>query len=228
MKSRLPTSLPFDILHKITENLAPLITPQGMRHAKTWGAIFKSDIWINKVMNTDYGMSANPEPSLMGKKMIGNKIDLLLLVNDWGGDIKYLSDLFFESLQDHVRDEHDKNLIHFKDSLISLHIQDAVSSSEELSVQDPRKYICTKRGKLSTYVSYYSDPNFVKLGPNDIGGIVGRKSKKAIREVCCVKLFFDTSARLMIYTRESFEGSSQRDSKPGTARPEQRFLTHSD
>jgi hypothetical protein len=121
----------------------PLITSQGMRQAKIWGAIFKSDTWINKVMKTDYDMSPNPEQCVMGKKMtIGNKkIDLILLINDWGGDIKYISDLFFESLQDHVRGEHDKNLIHFKDSLIPLHIQDAVSSGEELSVQDPRKYI---------------------------------------------------------------------------------------
>jgi hypothetical protein len=37
-------------------------------------------------------------------------------------------------------------------------------------------------------VTYYSDPNFVELGPDDIGGIEGQKSKKAIREVCCVKV----------------------------------------
>ncbi|KAF4499423.1 hypothetical protein FAGAP_4381 [Fusarium agapanthi] len=228
MKSRLPTSLPFDILHKITENLTPLnrlamvkanitvdplITSQDMRQAKIWGAIFKFDTWINIVMKTDYGMSANPEPGLMGKKMtIGNKkrINLILLINDWGGDIRSISDLFFKSLQDYVPDDHDKNLIHFKDSLISLHIQDAVSSSQELSVQDPRKYICTKRGKLSTYVSYYSDPNIVELGPDDIGGIEGRKSKKAIREVCCVK-----EERCRLYGREIAENTRPGHSPQG-------------
>jgi hypothetical protein len=37
----------------------------------------------------------------MGKKMTtGNKkkIDPILLINDWGGNIKYIRDIFFESL----------------------------------------------------------------------------------------------------------------------------------
>jgi hypothetical protein len=106
---------------KANLTIDPLITSQGTRQAKIWGAIFKSDTWINEVMKTDYGMSANPEPCLIGKKLtIGNKkkIDLILLINGWDCDIRYISDLFFKSLQDHDPDEHDKNLIHFKDSLL--------------------------------------------------------------------------------------------------------------
>jgi hypothetical protein len=182
---------------KANITIDPLVEPQSLKHAEIWSAIMRTDTWTNKVMQTDYGMSANPEPCLIGKNMKSGKlksgkkrIHLILLVNDWNGDIPYERDLFIKSLQEHEFDKHDKNLIHFVNSSISLHIQDAISSSQYLNIRDPRKYICTNRGTLSTYICYYSDPNFIELGSDDIGGVEGQNSKKAIREFCCVKVRF--------------------------------------
>ncbi|KAM0348443.1 hypothetical protein ACHAP4_010958 [Fusarium culmorum] len=210
MKSQPTTLLPFDILHKIA-NLTiytrvsmskakiasdPLVTTQSAKHVELWSAIFKCDKWINKVMAIDYGMSANPEPCLIGKRMKSGKKSgkkrtyLILLINDWDGDVRYEKDLFFKSLQKFEHDERDKNLIHFTDSSISLHIQDAVSSTLDLVIQDLSTYIFKNRGTLSTYACYYSDQKFIKLGPDDIGGIEGQRSKKAIREVVCIKVRF--------------------------------------
>lgn len=142
--------------------------------------------------------SRDPIVSLVGadlKKIChGGKTDrtyLVLAINDWSGDARYLREVFFNSLQDHQYNEATSE-VYLTHSGITLYIGDAVTSEEWLHIADPSRIFHLRRSKLSTNVIYHSDSSLYHIGPELIGGIseYSTKKKKAIRQICSIKLKF--------------------------------------
>lgn len=99
------------------------------------------------------------------------------------GDVQYMKQLFFESLQDHKYDK-EKSEILLKRSGITVHIGDAITGQETVIITDPTK-LFHKSKQVSTNVLYYTEDILYDIGPNLIGGIEGvsNKRKKAFREI---------------------------------------------
>jgi hypothetical protein len=80
---------------------------------RIWDFIFKNDVWIRQVLELQNTCEKGPVPCLVGsglKNLYYGKprgANLMLLVNDWTGDIRFLKALFFESLRDY---EYDKEI----------------------------------------------------------------------------------------------------------------------
>jgi hypothetical protein len=161
---------------------------------RIWSYIFKGDSWIYKVLS----MSApGPVPCLVGsdlQKVYDGKPNgayIALLVNDWSGDVFYLRDEFLSLLKDHEVLE--KGIIRLKDSDITLHIRDVLSSEEWVSIKDPSKLfdLDQKGSSLSTQVIYYTEDVLHTINQNQIGGTKGLSGKKeAVRHICSIKLKF--------------------------------------
>lgn len=168
------------------------LSSKNERYARIWNLIFKNGDWINQILQLQ-GSKGNPVPCLVGrdlKKLYHGKskgIYLALLIHDETGDAKYITKSLFESLQEHEYDEN-KSEIRLKGSDIVLHIHDAIGSSEWVEMKDPSRLFHGRRAGLSTRAMYYTENAIHKIGPDLIGGIEGVSLKKAVREICSIRL----------------------------------------
>ncbi|KAK4243147.1 hypothetical protein C7999DRAFT_18463 [Corynascus novoguineensis] len=168
---------------------------------RVWDFIFKNDSWLSKVLKTTTGhILGDPIPCLVGRELQeisnGNTKGkhLILLVNDWGGDVQYDSETFYASLQDYDVIEKG-SVILLRASEILLHIGDIHGRNIEfvegsIPVKDPSVFFSLNNSEFSTQVIYYNKNNIYTIGSNEIGGVIGAKNEEAIRDICTIKLKF--------------------------------------
>ncbi|KAH8655647.1 hypothetical protein BX600DRAFT_440146 [Xylariales sp. PMI_506] len=138
--------------------------------------------------NTTFG----PEEALSpfwGRHRLSD-VQLVLLVNDWGGDSVYLKDLFFASLQPNSPTE-TPGTFQFE-SGIRLCVKDCIGDDEFISVEEPKRLFYRKGSHLSTTALYYGDDHLCDIGSNEIGGIenLSVRRKKYVRDICSIRLHF--------------------------------------
>lgn len=182
---------------KALKGRIPLLKPI-LSTSKIWGLIFKSDKWVNRVLQTQGGSNQDPTVSLVGADLEKvyhrgqpKRAYLVLAIHDWTGDTTFFRDAFFESLQEHKYDKA-RSEVYLTGSGITLHVGDVVKSDEWLYMSDPSRIFRLRTGKLSTNVIYYMDDTISYIGPESIGGIRDYpvRRKKAIRQICSIKLEF--------------------------------------
>jgi hypothetical protein len=209
------TSLSNDIGHGIAMLLSPLsqaslgrafargtskfnFTQTQKRSARLWDLMFKDDSWFQAINGLKYdGETQSPRPALVGydltKLYYGSSTSayIALLVSDWGGDCRYLKKEFFASLREHDYDQ-EAFEVRFKKSNIILNIRDAISSSDWIEIEDPRRLFRCHKQNLQTAVLYFEDENLVKIGPDAIGRVINipTKKKKCIENICSLQLKF--------------------------------------
>ncbi|KAM4062396.1 DDE superfamily endonuclease [Hirsutella rhossiliensis] len=169
---------PYDIFIQIVSYLSPLskdslLKTQNHREvpsrikesASIWAHLFKDEAWLQEVVDITYGhINKQPVPCLIGKDLIKQTL--------------------LHSLKPHTFDKANSE-VHLEGSGITLHIYDAIRSSESLSIQDPARLLRREGRGVSTYAIYYDNQSVLeKIGPRLIQGIEGVtwKSKKAVRE----------------------------------------------
>lgn len=195
--------LPQELWDHIAIYLSPLsriisgipTSGQGGRSAEFGHYIFETETWINEVFEIRGEIKHQPIPSILGRDLPrvvrGNTEGsyLTLLLHDWGGDAKFLRKQFFQSLQPYSYDK-EKEEIFFLNSGITLHIFDVTHGLEWVKIPDPRKLFRLRMKKLSTNVIYYNEDIVRTIDDVSIGGVQGtsRKRKKAVAEICYIKL----------------------------------------
>lgn len=157
--------------------------------------VFKKPDWCDNIMEinseTKYPMPL-PVLLLLGKdlpEVCQGKTRgrcLLLLVNDWTGDSRFLRKLFFECLQDHTFDK-ENSIVTFKGSRLKLYVHEALNATEWIPTKAIPQIISLKE---EVHVVYYNENQMYKLGPDSIGGIQDYTGTKAIKEICSIKLKF--------------------------------------
>jgi hypothetical protein len=174
------------------------LSTKNKNSARIWDFIFKNDSWISKVLKLGNAHpQGGPLPCLVGsdlRKVSCGKSKgtyLVLLINDWEGDVQYIREAFFNSLQDYEVVE-EGSVIRLKDSGILLHIADAIKSHEWVPMKDPRRVFRRSGRKLSTQAIYYTEDVVHEIDSSKIGGIEGFswRKKKAVRDICSIKLKF--------------------------------------
>lgn len=191
-------------------NIEKLKSQQSSFHRKShsdlwiWGLFFKpvneiNNHWFRVVQEQNERQKESDDfyyhgaiPILLGSDL--EKIDegysglkLVLLANDWTGDLCYSRDSFFNSLQPHKYNKHAQE-VYFPQHGITLNIAD-MFGSEDILVKNPKYYFQEDNDQLYTYALYYNAQFKEKI--RDIDGIKGRKKWNMVRTICSVKTKFE-------------------------------------
>jgi hypothetical protein len=208
-------TLPIDIAHEISERLSPLsranlnrafsfkFTQTQKRSARVWDMIFKDESWIQAVENIKYDFAHPPQLTLVGYDLIklfddsSSSAYIALLVSDWHGETLDFKEKLFASLREYNFDQQ-KSEITFKNSNITLNINDVINTSDWILMKDPRKLFYYQKKKLQSAALYYRDDHLYQIGPEQIGGVEGISSrkKKCVKNICSLKLKFGDGAPL--------------------------------
>lgn len=188
-----------------TKNVADALLFSENQEDKLWRAIFRNDKWIEKAF--ELGAS----PALVGPKlgMVGipgykdsSRLHILLVTNDWGGDLQYSKDLLFQSLRAGYRYDKSKFKVTLPETRfttpdgrttripeIVLYVCDAVWPGETIIL--PKRTIRRLFGKKSvrTQYSFACEKRIVNLQDPYIYGIGGKISEPgALLPICVLHL----------------------------------------
>lgn len=163
---------------------------------KVWSMLFKDDSWFQAIDQVQH-TSNPPNPTLVGTDVAklysgsSTSVYAVLMLSDWGGDCRYLKDVFFASLQDHNYNKVSHE-VHFRNSNIILNVQDVVAPDIDIAIKDPRRLFSCSNRKFETTALYYMDDRLIKIGHDQIGSVVDLPTKKmkSIRYMCCLPLHF--------------------------------------
>ncbi|KAK8038364.1 hypothetical protein PG994_015131 [Apiospora phragmitis] len=166
------------------------VTSISEANAVLWGKLFKDESWIQSVMDMTYTDGPfQPIPILVGanldKVLFGTEADheLHLIINDWGGDVRYSKGSFFKCLQDHDYDP-EKQVVYFKESGLRLHVVDVVQPDEMIRTAKPAKLFRNHDGVQATYALYYGEEHPVLIACG--GGCIGKQGMLKIKDVCTI------------------------------------------
>ncbi|KAG9250686.1 uncharacterized protein F5Z01DRAFT_665757 [Emericellopsis atlantica] len=188
----------YNILQYDTMKPLPYDIKQQFLTSAIWGMIFETEDWIKLVYDYDNPNQGSPVVCLLGGDLNklysaerGNGAYLMLLVNDWSGDIPYEKETFFASLKKHTYDKQREEII-LHESGLRLQISDAVRSFQHITLQDPSRLFNESNGAINSSVLYYGSDFPTHLGGDQIKGVEGfpLEGKKFISEICMVKLRF--------------------------------------
>lgn len=176
-----------------TKKLADALLCSESQENILWRAIFKSDGWIDKAF--ELGAC----PVLVGPKLheIGRpsykgsrRHHILLLTNDYAGDLQYSSDLFFESLRDGYCYDPAKfriilpettfvnpNKREMKIPEIALYVQDAIWPQETLNLSRRAIRRLFEKSAVRTQYSFARQRKICTVQSPDIYGMGGSISK---------------------------------------------------
>lgn len=196
-------NLPTELLISVLKHLSPLSRPStsdNLLFTQIWKAILKLDTYTNELQN----ISQQPySPNLC---LVGRDLDrvakgdckgayLVLLINDWTGDSYYFRDLFIKCLQDHEPFQQPLDEcpeVKLKCG-ITIQIEDTrCIGANEGSIENiqPGRLFRRSWGKLSTCVLYYDEDVLTRLKEDSIRTINDLPKRKAINEICALKLKF--------------------------------------
>ncbi|KAH6667738.1 hypothetical protein B0J14DRAFT_567112 [Halenospora varia] len=207
------TSLPREIGHGIAALISPLsraslgrafakgsnifnLTTTQKRSARVWDMMFKDESWFQAIDDLKYDRTSLPNPTLIGydlTKLYDGSFTsayIALLVSDWDNGCRSFKRKLFASLREH---DYDKQTfeVRFKNGII-LNIRDAITSTEDIEMEDPRRLFRCRKQKLKTAALYYKDENLHKIGSDKIGKVIDmpKKEKKCVEHICSIRLKF--------------------------------------
>lgn len=182
-------------MHLPVEVPNQVASQQGFQHRLTelWSLFLKDDSWINEVL--EYKSEPySPRLNVMGRdlpRILAGRTEhsyLVLIMHDHTGDVQYLREKFFKSLQPHTYDQ-EKGEVYFLGSGITLNVSDAVSPVELIPIYSPTRLFYSSWNELNTFVTRYGDDKLYLCPDSSIGGLIeiGNR-RKAIEDICYVRI----------------------------------------
>jgi hypothetical protein len=168
-----------------------------LRPALIFDKIFKDTTWIQQVMSLSITGCPSPIVTLLGCDLVKlshgspSPAYLLLIISDWSGDSRYMKEQLFGSFRDrNFQFDEEASEVFFPSSSITLHIGDAITGEEWISIRNPRKVFRLEKEVLQTTALYFGDDTFYEIGPSHIGGIddFSMKEGERVQYICSVRL----------------------------------------
>lgn len=221
--SQIPQEI-FDLIAKSlgisdTKTAADALLKREGQENKLWTTIFKSDAWVKEAARL------RASPALVGPKigMIGkanykhnSRHHILLVTNDWGGDLRFSKNLFFESLRDGYRyNEREQKVILPETKLTSpdnqkmitpeivLYLQDVICAGEPIVLpKSVMKHLFEKKS-IRTQYCFANERKIRSLEDGNVYGIGGKISKPCALIPICVMYLFDSGRKWRVVLESS-------------------------
>jgi hypothetical protein len=169
------------------------LLPWQQKHSNVWSAIFQNENWTS--LATSQGLN----PVLVGQNL-HNLYDckdirnakpayIVLVTGDNSGDIRYHQQILLDSLRPHIFNKKTNEVV-FKNSNITLNIDDAIRCPELISLE-PKRLFSYRYKRLRSACLYWQDDHYAlyDIGEEDIIGISRRAhTLKSVSLVCGLTL----------------------------------------
>lgn len=178
---------------------------------RLWRTIFKSDAWVEEA----YKLGASP--ALVGPKigMIGKenykdtqRHHILLVTNDWSGDLQYDTNLLFQSLRDGYRYNKKKYKVTLPETRfttpdnrkmiipeIVLYLHDAIRGSDSIVLPKRAVKRLFEKKFIRTHYSFAREKKICLLDDKNVYGIGGKISEPGALIPICVMYLFDSAKK---------------------------------